>query len=82
MKRSASRTTVNVAALVAAAHLAALAGCYRHVVKATGPGAGSYETYEANIGEDESVWSQPKPRVIERNPIPVPTAQPKQSPDD
>jgi hypothetical protein len=82
MKRSASRTALPFAAALAAAHLAALSGCYRHVVKATGPGAGNYETYEANIGEDESVWSQPKPRVIERNPMPVPTAQPKQSPED
>ena len=53
--------------LAAAAASLSLCGCYRHVVKATGPGAGNYETYEANIGEDESVWSTPRPKVKEPN---------------
>lgn len=79
MKRLAPRL---ILAAAIAAQLGALGGCYRRVVRATGPGAGSYETYEPNIGEDESVWSQPKPKVIERDPMPAPTAQPKQQPQD
>ena len=47
--------------------LPALAGCYRHVVGARGPGAENYEVHEASIGEDESVWSTPRPKVKEPN---------------
>lgn len=73
------RTTGRILALLALAATAAglLGGCYRRVVRATGPGADGYEIHEANIGEDESVWSQPKPKVIERDPMVAPTAQPK-----
>lgn len=65
---------------LAASATGLLGGCYRRVVRATGPGAESYEIHEANIGEDESVWSQPKPKVIERDPMVAPTAQPKKQP--
>jgi hypothetical protein len=37
------------------------------VVGATGPGAENYEVHEASIGEDESVWSSPRPRIKEPN---------------
>lgn len=47
--------------------LAGPTGCYRHVVGARGPGAENYEVHEASIGEDESVWSTPRPKVKEPN---------------
>ena len=76
MKRLAPRLLL---AAALAAQLASLGGCYRRVVRATGPGADAYETYEPNIGENESIWSEPKPRVIERDPMPAsrPAAQPQ-----
>lgn len=77
MKRLAPRLLL---AAAIAAELAALGGCYRRVVRATGPGADAYETYEPNIGENESVWSEPKPRVIERDPMPA--AKPRQASQD
>ena len=59
------RRALPLAALALAA--TALPGCYRHVVGAKGPGAENYEVHEASIGEDESVWSSPRPRVKEPN---------------
>ena len=55
------------ALLAAAIALPGLAGCYRHVVGARGPGAENYEVHEASVGEDESVWSTPRPKVKEPN---------------
>lgn len=56
-----------VAAVVAAVAMASLAGCYRHVVGVSGTSASKVEVHEANIGRDESVWSQPRPRPVERD---------------
>ena len=55
------------AAVVAAIAVASLAGCYRHVVGVSGTSASKVEVHEANIGRDESVWSQPRPRPVERD---------------
>jgi hypothetical protein len=51
-----------LALTLTAAALAAAGGCYKHVVGAKGPGADRYELHEPSIGEDESVWSTPRPR--------------------
>ena len=64
--RRTSRTFALAFAALAVA-LPALAGCYRHVVGARGPGAENYEVHEASIGEDDSVWSSPRPKVKEPN---------------
>jgi hypothetical protein len=55
------------AAVVAAVAMTSLAGCYRHVVGVSGTSASKVEVHEANIGRDESVWSQPRPRPVERD---------------
>jgi hypothetical protein len=68
MHRIAPSTARTLTALAAAcASAAVLAGCYRHVVGVNGPGATNVEVHEANIGRDESVWNQPKPRPVERD---------------
>ena len=51
----------------AALALASMAGCYRHVVGVNGTSASKVEVHEANIGRDESVWSQPRPKPVERD---------------
>ncbi|MFM7799372.1 MAG: hypothetical protein ACKPBA_10395 [Planctomycetota bacterium] len=48
------------AALLALGVLAA-AGCYRHVVEVRG-GPSNVPVHEANIGKDESIWSNPAPK--------------------
>ena len=55
------------AAAVAAIAMTSLAGCYRHVVGVSGTSASKVEVHDANIGLDESVWSQPRPRPVERD---------------
>ena len=50
-------------ALLGAALLAC--GCYRHVVAVKGPASQNYDVHEANIQPGESMWEEPKPRVVE-----------------
>ncbi|MFZ4467019.1 MAG: hypothetical protein ACOYO7_08170 [Phycisphaerales bacterium] len=54
-------------AVATAIVVASMAGCYRHVVGVSGTSASKVEVHEANIGRDESVWSQPRPRPVERD---------------
>jgi hypothetical protein len=59
-----TRPAQPVAAIAAGAvALGALAagGCYRHVVDVRG-GPSNVPVHEANIGPDESVWSNPRPK--------------------
>lgn len=54
-------------ALAAALVAATATGCYRHVVGVSGTSASRVEVHEANIGRDESVWSETRPRPVERD---------------
>jgi hypothetical protein len=65
-ERPANRPPV-IALAAAAIVVASMAGCYRHVVGVSGTSASKVEVHEANIGRDESVWSQPRPRPVERD---------------
>jgi hypothetical protein len=65
-ERPANRPPV-IPLAAAAIAVASLASCYRHVVGVSGTSASKVEVHEANIGRDESVWSQPRPRPVERD---------------
>lgn len=72
LRRSARtrRPSSNPPALALAAValvLPSMSGCYRHVVGVNGTSASKVEVHEANIGRDESVWSQPRPKPVERD---------------
>lgn len=65
--RRPARIPPALALASAALALASMAGCYRHVVGVNGTSASKVEVHEANIGRDESVWSQPRPKPVERD---------------
>lgn len=65
--RRPARIPPALALASAALALASGAGCYRHVVGVNGTSASRVEVHEANIGRDESVWSQPRPKPVERD---------------
>lgn len=44
-----------------------MGGCYEHVVGVRGPASQNYNVQEANIGANDSVWSEPSARPVEEN---------------
>ena len=55
------RPAAPIAAALLAVALLPAAGCYRHVVEVRG-GPSNVPVHEANIGKDESIWSNPAPK--------------------
>ena len=55
------RHAVPIAAALLATGVLPAAGCYRHVVEVRG-GPSNVPVHEANIGKDESTWSNPAPK--------------------
>jgi hypothetical protein len=56
-----ARHEAAIAAGVVALGALVAPGCYRHVVDVRG-GPSNVPVHEANIGPDESVWSNPRPK--------------------